>query len=49
VRRIYFAIKEISEVFLTDKKTAFQRVVLIRYPHAHSWAIAFVTSDIPGR
>lgn len=45
VRRIYTAVKELSEVFLTDKKSAFQRVVLIRYPHADSFAMAFVTRD----
>jgi uncharacterized membrane protein len=45
IRRIYFAVKEISEVFLTDKKTAFQSVVLIRYPHEHSFALAFVTKE----
>ena len=45
IRRIYTAIKEISEVFLTDKKTAFRRVVLIRYPHEKSYAIAFVTKE----
>jgi uncharacterized membrane protein len=45
VRRIYSASKEMSEVFLADKKTAFQRVVLIRYPHHDSFAIAFVTNE----
>lgn len=45
IRRIYTAIKEISEVFLSDKKTAFQRVVLIHYPHERSYALAFVTKD----
>lgn len=45
VPRIYTAVKEISEVFLADKKTAFQRVVLIRYPHEKSYALAFVTRD----
>lgn len=45
IRRIYSAVKEIGEVFLTDKKTAFQRVVLINYPHKRSYALAFVTKD----
>ena len=45
IPRIYTAVKEISTVFLQDKKTAFQRVVLIRYPHEHSFALAFVTKD----
>lgn len=48
VRRIYTASKELSEVFLADKKTAFQRVVLIRYPHRDSFAIAFVTNEKVG-
>ncbi|UCG52521.1 MAG: DUF502 domain-containing protein [Candidatus Latescibacterota bacterium] len=44
IRRIYNASKELSEVFLTDKKTVFQSVVLIRYPHPNSYALAFVTN-----
>ncbi|MEJ2720145.1 MAG: DUF502 domain-containing protein [bacterium] len=44
IRRIYNASKELSEVFLTDKKTVFQRVVMIRYPHPDSFALAFVTN-----
>jgi uncharacterized membrane protein len=48
IRRIYTASKELSEVFFTDKKTAFQRVVLIRYPHHNSFAIAFVTNEKVG-
>ncbi len=43
IRRIYFALKEISQALLSDRKTAFQRVVLIRYPHENSYALAFVT------
>jgi len=45
IRRIYTASKELSEVFLAEKKTAFQRVVLIRYPHRDSFAMAFVTNE----
>lgn len=45
IRRIYAAVKEVSAVFLTDKTTAFQRVVLIRYPHRDAFALAFVTKD----
>lgn len=45
IRRIYTASKELSEVFLAEKKTAFRRVVLIRYPHAASFALAFVTGE----
>jgi uncharacterized membrane protein len=45
VRRIYTAVKQLSEVFLTEKKTVFRRVVMIRYPHKDSYAIAFVTNE----
>jgi uncharacterized membrane protein len=48
IRRIYNASKELSEVFLTDKKTVFQRVVMIRYPHKDSFALAFVTNKGAG-
>jgi uncharacterized membrane protein len=48
IRRIYNASKELSEVFLTDKKTVFQRVVMIRYPHPGSFALAFVTNRSAG-
>ena len=43
IRRIYNAVKELGEVFLTDRTTVFRKVVLIRYPHPGSFALAFVT------
>ncbi|MCK5618024.1 MAG: DUF502 domain-containing protein, partial [Candidatus Krumholzibacteria bacterium] len=48
IRRIYTAVKEISEVFLSDRKTVFREVVLIRYPHKDSFAMAFVTREGTG-
>jgi uncharacterized membrane protein len=45
VRRIYSAVKEVAAVLITEKSAAFQRVVLIRYPHRDSYALAFVTKD----
>ncbi len=45
IRRVYTAVKELSEVFLTDRTTVFREVVLIRYPHKDSYALAFVTRD----
>ena len=47
VRRIYTAVKELSEVFLSDKTTVFQEVVMINYPHKESFALAFVTRETP--
>jgi uncharacterized membrane protein len=45
VRRIYSAVKEVSEVLLTQKHNAFQRVVMIHYPHRDAYALAFVTRE----
>ena len=45
IRRVYTAVKELSEVFFTDRTTVFREVVLIRYPHKDSYALAFVTRD----
>ena len=45
VRRIYSAVKEVSTVLLAEKNNAFQRVVLIRYPHRDAYALAFVTKE----
>jgi uncharacterized membrane protein len=44
-RRIYTAVKEVAEVLLAEKQDAFQRVVLIRYPHRDAFALAFVTRE----
>jgi len=45
VKKIYTASKELSEVFLTDKKRVFKRVVLVRFPHRDSYALGFVMSE----
>jgi uncharacterized membrane protein len=49
VRRIYIAVKEISQVFLADRKMVFKEVVLIRYPHRDSWVLGFVTQSAAPR
>ncbi len=46
VSRIYTAVKQISEVFLKQRRTAFNRAVLIQYPRRGIYSIAFVTSEI---
>jgi len=48
IRRVYTAVKELSQVFLTDRKTVFREVVLIRYPHRDMFALAFVTREGSG-
>jgi uncharacterized membrane protein len=45
IRRIYTATKDLSEVFLGDKKSVFRRVVLVRFPHRDSWGMGFVTNE----
>jgi uncharacterized membrane protein len=45
IRGIYSTVKEIGLVFLSDKKTVFKRVVLIKYPHPDCYAIAFITEE----
>jgi len=45
IRGIYTTVKEISQVFLSDKRTVFRKVVLIRYPHPGCYALAFVTKE----
>jgi uncharacterized membrane protein len=45
IRRVYTAVKELSEVFFSDRTTVFREVVLIRYPHKDSFALAFVTRE----
>ena len=46
--RIYIALKQIFEVFLGERKTVFQRVVLFEYPRRGVYAIGFVTSESGG-
>jgi uncharacterized membrane protein len=48
IRRVYTAVKELSQVFLADRKTVFREVVLIRYPHRDMFALAFVTREGSG-
>lgn len=45
IRRIYTGVKELSELFIADRRMVFRSVVLIRYPHENTRALAFVTED----
>jgi len=49
VRRIYTGVKEISEVFLSDRKMVFREVVLVRYPHRDAWVLGFVAQSAAPR
>lgn len=45
IRGLYSAVKQITETVFKEQSTAFRDVVLIQYPRADSWAIAFLTGD----
>ena len=45
VRSIYGAVKQITESLFSGSGKSFRKVVLVRYPHASSWTLAFQTGD----
>lgn len=47
VKSIFMATKQIASVFLTDKRSAFQQVVLFEYPRPGCYSLGFVTHDEP--
>lgn len=47
VKSLFSAVKQIAEVFLRDRRTAFQKVVLFAYPRQGLYSIGFVTRDDP--
>jgi uncharacterized membrane protein len=47
VNAIYNSVKQVSDTLLSGDSNAFGKVLLVRYPHAEAWSLAFQTS-IPG-
>ena len=47
VKSIYYGVKQVSDTILADTGLAFRKVLLIQYPRAGSWTIAFQTGK-PG-
>lgn len=45
VKSVFSAVKQIAAVFLDDRRTAFQKVVLFAYPRLGLYSIGFVTRD----
>lgn len=45
IRGVFSATKQIAEVFLKDRRTAFQKVVLFEYPRRGVFSIGFVTHE----
>lgn len=48
INRIYSAVQQISQVFLSGKRAVFEKTVLIEYPRRGSYCIAFQTSETKG-
>ncbi len=44
VSRLYTAFKQMSEVFLQEKRTAFRRAIILEYPRRGVFSVGFVTS-----
>jgi uncharacterized membrane protein len=49
VRPIYRGAREVVNAVLGANPKQFSRVVLVEYPRAETWAIAFVTGEVRGR
>ncbi len=47
VKSVFSATKQLAEVFLQDRRTAFQKVVVFEYPRPGLYSLGFVTRDEP--
>ncbi len=47
VKAIYNSVKQVSDTLLSESRSAFGKVLLVRYPHPDTWSLAFQTS-VPG-
>jgi uncharacterized membrane protein len=43
VKSIYSSVKQVSDTLLSDQGNAFRKALLVEFPHAGSWTIAFQT------
>lgn len=48
ISKIYRAVQQIRDVFITREGAVFQKVVLVEYPRKESWVIGFITSRESG-
>jgi len=48
VKSIYSSVKQVSDTLFSSTGNAFREAVLVQYPHAGSWTIAFVTGRPSG-
>jgi len=47
VNSVYNSVKQVSDTLFAPNGNAFRKALLVRYPHANSWTIAFMTGQ-PG-
>ncbi|MES2218579.1 MAG: DUF502 domain-containing protein [Pseudomonadota bacterium] len=45
IRSIYSSVKQVSDTLFTPGGQSFRKVLLVQYPHAGLWTIAFQTGD----
>jgi uncharacterized membrane protein len=45
VRSIYSGVKQVTESMFSGSGKSFRKVLLVRYPHANSWSLAFQTGE----
>ena len=48
VKSIYVSVKQVSDTLFSTNGNAFREAVMVQYPHAGSWTIAFVTGRPSG-
>jgi len=48
VKSIYYSVKQVSDTLFSSSGEAFRKVLLVRYPHAQAWSLAFQTT-VPGK
>ena len=48
INRVYIAIQQISQAFLSEKSEIFEKAVLIEYPRKGIYSIGFFTQDTKG-
>lgn len=44
VKSVYGSVKNVSDAVFADQGVAFQKVLLVRFPHNDTWAMAFQTA-----
>jgi uncharacterized membrane protein len=48
VKSIYSSVKQVSDTLFSSNGNAFRQAVLVQYPRADAWTIAFVTGQPSG-